>query len=252
MTIDGAFVTIDSGGAPMRAYVVRPRAAGRYPGIVAFSDIFQLTPSTLRALDRLSGFGFVVAAPEIYHHIEPAGAAFAFDDAGRDRGLADAKRTNVADFDADARAVIAVLRTDPGVAAGAIGAAGWCLGGHLAFRAALQPEVVATTCFYATGVHSGELGADADAGTLARAHEISGELLLIFGARDPHVPREGRDLIARELERAGTNFALTIYDAEHAFMRDEGPRYDPELTARAYAEAAAFFRRALPISRPSV
>jgi carboxymethylenebutenolidase len=248
VTIDGAFVTMDSGGAPMRAYVVRPRAAGPFPGIVAFSDIFQLTPSTLRALDRLAGYGFVVAAPEIYHRIELAGAAFLFDDAGRDRGLGDAKRTTVAEFDADAAAVVAALRADAGVEPEAIGAIGWCLGGHLAFRAALQPEVRATTCFYATGVHSGELGADADAATLARAREIRGELLLIFGARDPHVPSAGRERIAHELERAGTRFTLELYDAEHAFMRDEGPRYDPELTDRAYLEAATFFRRAFSAS----
>jgi carboxymethylenebutenolidase len=245
VTIEGSFVTIESGGASMRVALVRPRASGRFPGIVAFSDIFQLTPSTLRALDRLAGYGFVVAAPEIYHRVEPPGAAFAFDDAGRDRGLGDAKRTTAAQFDEDARATIALLAADPGVQPRAIGSAGWCLGGHLAFRAALQPAVRATACFYATGVHSGQLGADDDAGTLERSAQIEGEMFLIFGTRDPHVPAAGRAKIARELGRAGARFSLELYDAEHAFMRDEGPRYDPELTDRAYLEAATFFRRVL-------
>ncbi|HEX8998807.1 MAG TPA: dienelactone hydrolase family protein, partial [Blastocatellia bacterium] len=31
--------------------------------------------------------------------------------------------------------------------------------------------------------------------------------------------------------------------AEHAFMRDEGPRYDPEATDQAFAEMITFFRR---------
>ena len=34
----------------------------------------------------------------------------------------------------------------------------FCFGGHLAFRAALQPDVKATTCFYGTGIHNGKLG----------------------------------------------------------------------------------------------
>ena len=76
----------------------------------------------------------------------------------------------------------------PRVAPGKIGAVGFCIGGHLAFRAAFQPDVRATVCYYATGLHDGKLGQDADAGSLARAKEIRGELLMIFGTKDPHVP----------------------------------------------------------------
>ena len=54
-----------------------------------------------------------------------------------------------------------------------IGAAGHCTGGHLAFRAAFRPQVRATACWYATGLHDGKLGKDPDAGSLARAGEIS-------------------------------------------------------------------------------
>ena len=57
----------------MRAFVAAPKAEGRYPGILFYSDIFQLTGPMLRASARLAGYGFVVAAPEIYHRIEPAG-----------------------------------------------------------------------------------------------------------------------------------------------------------------------------------
>ena len=45
---------------------------------------------------------------------------------------------------------------------------GFCIGGHLAFRAAFDPRVAATVCFYPTGLQDGKLGAD-DPGSLARA-----------------------------------------------------------------------------------
>lgn len=77
-------------------------------------------------------------------------------------------------------------------AIGAIGAMGFCIGGHLAIRAALQPEVRASACFYPTGVHDGRLGRDDDAGTLSRAGEIRGKLLLVYRTRDPHVPEDAR------------------------------------------------------------
>ena len=46
-------------------------------------------------------------------------------------------------------------------------------------------------CWYATGLHDGKLGKDPDAGSLARAAEIEGELLAIWGIRDPHTPLAG-------------------------------------------------------------
>ncbi len=75
---------------------------------------------------------------------------------------------------------------------GQLGAMGFCIGGHLAFRAALDPDVRATVCFYGTGIHDGKLGQDRDAGSLARAGEIRGKLLMVWGSADPHVPEAGR------------------------------------------------------------
>ena len=81
--------------------------------------------------------------------------------------------------------------------------------------------------------------------SIARAAEIKGELLLVFGTADPHVPEDARAKIADALTRAGTSFSTRLFAAEHAFMRDEGPRYDPEATDRAWDEAIAFLRRTL-------
>ena len=149
----------------------------------------------------------------------------------------------VADFDADCRAGLDWLAGHPKVAPGRLGAMGFCIGGHLAFRAAFQPEIRATACFYPTGLHDGGLGRDPDAGSLARARDIGGELLLVFGTQDPHVPAAARETIERALRGSGVRFRLSLYEAEHAFMRDEGPRYDPEATDLAFGEMIAMFRR---------
>jgi len=245
MLITSEYVEIPADVNPMRTFVAAPKIEGKYPGILFYSDIFQLTGPMIRAATRLAGYGFVVAAPEIYHRIEPAGAVIPFDDDGRTRGLEGAAQTAVAEFDSDCRAVLDYLKLHKSVATGKIGAGGFCIGGHLAFRAALQPAIRATVCFYGTGIHNGKLGKDEDAGSLQRASEIQGELLLVFGALDPHVPEEGRTKIKGELERAGTRFTISLYPAEHAFMRDEGPRYDPEATDQAWGEMIQFFRRSL-------
>lgn len=243
MVVTTEYVDIPLPGSPVRTFVAAPNAEGRFPGIWCYSDIFQLTPPMLRACVRLAGYGFVAAAPEIYRRIEPPGTVIPFDDAGRTRGLEDAAKTPVAHFDADCRAGLDWLSRHPKVAPGKIGAMGFCIGGHLAFRAAFQPDVRATVCFYGTGIHDGKLGQDADAGSLARAREIRGELLMIFGTKDPHVPEAGRETIDQALREAGVSYRRVLYPAEHAFMRDEGPRFDPEAADLAFGEMIQFFRK---------
>jgi carboxymethylenebutenolidase len=242
MLVRTEYVDIPAGPAPLRMFVAAPQAEGKHPGILCYSDIFQLTGPMLRVCTRLAGYGFVIAAPEIYHRIEPLGSAIPFDDAGRMRGLEDAAKTPVAHFDEDRRAALDYLAQHPNVGPGQLGAMGFCIGGHLAFRAALEQDVRATVCFYGTGIHDGKLGLDLDAGSLARAGEIRGKLLMVFGAHDPHVPAEGRETIDRKLGASGVDYSIQLYPAEHAFMRDEGPRYDPEATDQAFAAMIALFR----------
>jgi len=244
MIVTTEHVDIPSARSRMRTFVAAPATAGLYPGILFYSDIFQLTGPMLRSCVRLAGHGFVVAAPEIYHRTEPPGSAIPFDDAGRTRGMENAAKTSVADFDADCRVALDYLATHPAVAPGNVGAAGFCIGGHLAFRAALQPDVKATVCFYGTGIHNGKLGKDADAGSLQRAGEIRGQLLLVWGTLDAHIPAEGRVKVEETLRAGGRKFSHRLYPAEHAFMRDEGPRYDPEATDLAFGEMVRFYREA--------
>ena len=242
MIVASEYVDIQAGGSPMRMFVAAPQATGAYPGILCYSDIFQLTAPMLRSCIRLAGYGFVAAAPEIYHRVEPLGAAIPFDDGGRTRGLGDAARTPVAHFDEDRRAALDYIAKHPRVARSKLGAMGFCIGGHLAFRAALEPDVRATVCYYGTGIHDGKLGQDRDAGSLARAAEIRGKLLMVWGQQDPHVPTEGRALIEQKLRQAGADYAMKLYPCDHAFMRDEGPRYDPEATDQAFADMIGLFR----------
>src|SRR5260370_13612421 len=213
MVVNTEYADISAPGSLMRTFVVAPRAEGQYPGVCCYSDIFQLYAALLRFWVGLAGYELVAAAPEISRRIEPPGTVIPFDDAGRARGQQDAAKTPVAHFDADCRAGLDWLSKHPKVARGKIGAVGFCIGGHLAFRAAFQPDVRATVCHYGTGIHDGKLGQDADAGSLARAKEIRGELLMIFGTKDPHVPDAGRETIDRALKNSEARYNTLLYPA---------------------------------------
>jgi carboxymethylenebutenolidase len=233
-------VRVPASGYEIRSVLISPVGDGPWPGVLLYTDIFQLTESTLRTARRLASAGFVVCVPEIYPRTELAGVVLEFDDAGKQAGLAGAAATTTVQFDEDRVAVLDFLQQRADVTT--LFATGFCIGGHLAFRAAFDPRVAATVCFYPTGLHNGALGAEADAGSLARAADIQGRLMIVFGSQDPHVPAGARSQILSTLYAAGhDDLELHIYrGGEHAFMRDIGARHDPALTDLALTEAVSF------------
>ncbi len=228
----------------MRVYVSSPAPVGQYPGILFYSDIYQLGSPIARLADRIAGYGYVVAAPEIFHRLEPIGAAIAPDDLGRLRGNDNASRTAIADYDADAEAVLDFLKKDETVMPDKIGTMGFCIGGHLAFRAAFNDAVKASVCCYPTGIHNGKLG-KGTADTLKRVAELKGELFLLFGTLDLHISEAGRTQIIQELVKTGVSHRISLYEANHTFMRDDGDRFDPVATDTAWAEITTFLHQVL-------
>lgn len=250
LLVEDPYVDLPTPTGPMRTYVYRPvpaqgtrAATERFPGVVLYSEIFQRTAPIHRTAMMLAGNGFLVAVPEIFHELEPAGTVLAYDEAGTARGNQHKVGKTVGAFDGDARAVLDWLAASPRCS-GKLGVMGICIGGHLAFRAAMQPDVRAAACFYATDIHAGSLGRGGD-DSLARAAEIRGELMMVWGRQDPHVPDEGRVSIRRRLVEAGCVFTWREHNAQHAFLRDEGHRYDPALALESYRQVVELFHRML-------
>ena len=68
---------------------------------------------------------------------------------------------------------------------------------------------------------------------------------MVWGRQDPHIPEEGRAAIHGALRAAAVDFSWHEFNAVHAFMRDEGPRYDPALASIGWALALELFERKL-------
>lgn len=232
------------GGGAMRMHLFRPAIEGRFPGVLLFSEIYQVTAPIRRLAAMIAGNGFVVAVPEVYHEYEPAGTVLNYDPAGTERGNALKFAKPVAAYDADARAGLTALLDHP-ACDGRVGTFGVCLGGHLAYRAALDPRVSAAVCFYPTDIHSGTLGEGRSDNSLARMAELKARTLFVWGRQDPHVPFAGREVIRARLEEVGAAYEWHELNAQHAFLRDEGPRYDPALFLQAMALTLQFYRSAL-------
>jgi carboxymethylenebutenolidase len=244
--LDG-HVDLATATGPMRTYVYEPAASGAtrsWPGVVLYSEIFQQTEPIRRLALQFASQGHLVMVPEVYHSHLPPGTVLAYDDAGKERGNALKWETELAVFDADARHVVDALLEHPRCS-GRVGSVGFCLGGHLAWRCALDPRVRAAACFFPTDIHTHGLGRGRSDDSLRRAGEIAGELLMVWGRQDPHIPLEGRRAIYDALHTAQRRFTWHEFECAHAFMRDEGERYDPEVAQQCFRLAFDLLRRNL-------
>jgi carboxymethylenebutenolidase len=228
----------------MRTYIYRPQAAGKYPCIIFYSEIFQQTAPIARSAAMMASHGFVVLVPEVFHELNPLGTVLGYDDEGKDKGNNDKWAKRLEHHDCDTQALVDFAQQQP-YCTGKIGSMGVCIGGHLAYRAALNSNILAASCLYATDIHSNTLPCEEGNDSYTRTKDIKAELQMIWGKQDPHVPDEGRMKIHLNLINSGNTFTWHEFNAQHAFMRDEGDRYDGALALRVYGMAVEFFHRTL-------
>jgi len=242
---------LDANGRPIRIFIIAPVVPNyphaKFPGVVCFSEIYQVTGPVERFAGQIASQGYVVACPSIYHEFEGP-EAIPYDVEGTDRGNKYKIEKEVEAYDEDATLSVDLLVSLKNCN-GRIAATGMCLGGHLAFRAAFDPRILASVCFFATDIHSATLGKGKKDDSLERVLKGDltgkGELVMIFGKQDTHVPRAGRDLIRASLDNANVTVSFLEVQAQHAFIRDEQSkgRWDAALTRSLFGFMMEVFER---------
>jgi carboxymethylenebutenolidase len=129
------------------------------------------------------------------------------------------------------------------VKADAIGAIGFCFGGHVAYLAATLPDIKATASFYGGGIATMTPGGGAP--TLTRTPEIQGEIYLFFGTQDALILNEHVDQIEAELQKHQVHYRLFRYPAGHGFFCDQRSDYNPEAATEAWGHVLELFDRTL-------
>ncbi|TVY85980.1 putative carboxymethylenebutenolidase [Lachnellula willkommii] len=238
-------------------------------------DGSMITGPVSRFARQIAGQGYIVAAPSTYHEFMGP-EALAYDGPGTDAGNRYKIEKTLAGYDEDSALAINTLLSLK-TCTGRIGSTGMCLGGHLAYRCALNPRISAAVTYFATDLHSATLGLGKKDDSLARAGEMKAELALIHGTLDNHVPAEGRDIIRKTLREKGVNFSwyevagaqrefsllllLLLLLGERvkcgnanmgrvdAFIRDEESknRYDPAITKICFEILLELFGRHLKV-----
>ena len=244
MLIQSDSIDLDTPTGKMRTYIHRPSKPGKFPVILFYSEIFHQTGPIERAAKIVASQGYAVLVPEVFHELNPIGTVLKYDDAGREKGNSDKESKDAQAYDSDNQAMIDWVK-QKNWSNNNIGAMGFCIGGHLAFRAALNPEVTSTACFYATDLHTNTIPNQPNQHSMDRLSDIKGELLMIWGKQDTHIPTDARNKIHQRLLETDIVFSWHEFNAQHAFMRDEGDRYDPELAILCYQLCFRIFSRTL-------
>jgi len=234
-------VLIHTKTGPMLTQVYRPVKIGRFNTIIFYSEIFQITAPIARSAQILAGLGYVVLVPEVFHELNQVGTVLAYDDVGKDKGNDDKFTKAIESHDSDTQSMVEFVQKSI-FCTNSIGAMGVCIGGHLAFRAALNPYIKKAFCLYPTDIHSNTLPSAKGNDSFSRAKDIDAEIYLVFGKQDPHVPKTARLALYKHFQEIDLNYTWEEVNAQHAFMRDEGERYDSALALQMYQKAGVFFR----------
>lgn len=111
----------------------------------------QVTAPVARFARQIASSGYMVVCPAVFHEFPERDEPYAYDDQGTALGNAYKKQKLLSNYDDDAKCAIDWLVGHENCN-GRVGSTGMCLGGVLAYRAAFDPRVLATCCYFPTGL----------------------------------------------------------------------------------------------------
>lgn len=211
----------------VQAYVARPRGDGKLPGVLVIHENRGLNAHIEDVARRVALAGYLAVAPD---GLSVAGGAPPDQEKARDLFAA----TDRTVIDADVIGGVGYLaqRAD---CTGRIGTVGFCYGGGISLRCAVErPEVAAAVCFYGSAL-------DDDA-----VAKVKAPLLLHYAGQDARI-NDGIDAFRAALDRHGVAYSLNMYPGtQHGFHNDASTaRYDANAAALAWQRTLAFFARYL-------
>jgi carboxymethylenebutenolidase len=212
---------------PVKAYVARPKKLGRtdkVPGVLVIHENRGLNEHIEDVARRTALAGFVAIAPD---GLSVAGGAPADQEAARDLF----GKTDGARIASDVLAAVPWLAADAS-SNGKIGVVGFCYGGGLALRAAIESVGVdCAVCFYGS-----QLSAE-------NTRRLKVPVLLHYAGSDERVNAGIPDFRAA-LDTVGVPYSLNMYPGtQHGFHNDSSAaRYNEPAARLAWQRTLDFFK----------
>jgi carboxymethylenebutenolidase len=211
----------------VRAYLARPKADGKLPGVVVIHENRGLNSHIEDVNRRVALEGFLAIAPDA---LSPVGGTPADPDQARSlMGKLDSQST-IKNY----TAAVKYLKTHS-MTTGKVGIIGFCWGGGMANQVAVNsPDLIAAVPYY---------GMQAAAEDVP---QIKAALLLHYAGLDERV-NAGIPAFEAALKAASVNYQLYMYEGvKHAFNNDTTPeRYSREASELAWQRTISFLKQKL-------
>lgn len=229
-------VTVRVQNSLMDVYLAAPARQAPGPCIVLMFHRGGIDAFTKIVVDRLVGFGYLVAVPDVHHRCVATPLA------ERKNLLKDSEVV------ADVEATIGHLRARPDVAADQIVLVGHCMGGRMALLGAGSLNEFRGLVVYYGGSVNRSWGNDGPT-PFERLRNIRCPVIGFFGGKDTHPSPEDVDRIDAELGRHGIARDFHRYpEVGHGF---QNPAHDtPQERAAAedaWTKTLAFLRKVAPV-----
>ncbi|EJW21067.1 putative carboxymethylenebutenolidase [alpha proteobacterium IMCC14465] len=211
----GNMISIETAGGTgkMGAYMAAPESEGA-PGLVIIQEVFGVNDFIQATVEAYADKGFVTAAPDVFWRLEPGVKLNPNVEAEFNRGIELMGQFDQPTGIKDIQATITALRNHP-ACNGKVGVLGFCLGGRLAYMAALGTDADVAVSYYGVGIET----------MLDQASDIKIPTLLHIAEEDGFVPPEAQAAIKAGL--TADNFDVRIYPGvDHGFARFTGMHYD--------------------------
>ncbi len=215
------------GDDEMKAYVARPKADGKYPGVIVIHENRGLNPHIEDVARRVALAGFLAVAPDA---LSPQGGTPTDPDKAREMFQKIDATRNTNNF----VKAIAYLKSRKDCT-GKTGVVGFCWGGRMTNLLAVNaPDLNAAVAYYGTQPDAAEVP------------KIKAALLLHYAGTDDRV-NAGIPAYEEALKKANIAYELYKYDgAQHAFNNDTAPtRYNEAAAKLAWERTLAFFNKNL-------
>jgi len=208
--------------------------------VLVFMEAFGITGHIRGVCERLAEQGYAALAPDIFH-----GKVFAYDD--MEHVFPHLKTLDETVIMDEAGRALDWLAKETGMDASRTGTIGFCLGGRLATRTALDfPALLGA----AVGCYGGGIAPRED--KFGRAPltpdfvKLQAPLLLVYGAEDGSIAPDEHGRIATALSEQKKDYGISVYaNAGHGFLCEQRDSYAPEAAARAWPEILGFFQHNL-------
>lgn len=216
-------------GAPLMAYMARPSASGRVPGVVVVHENRGQTEHIRDVVRRVATAGFVGLNIDLA--ARDGGAAKLTDSAAYNAALG---KRSTADKLSDHKAALDFLKAQ---SSGTIGVTGFCFGGGEVWNIlAGGLEVKAAVPYYGP-----------QPSNFTELSKTKAAVFAVYAELDTRITGTASQMEA-ELKKSGAPYQVTIYPGvNHAFHNDTGTteRYNAAQAQKAWVATIEWFRKYL-------